>query len=171
MLETMVENTSGSTVFTVFGRVKEKLIGAPVSFLVNSPSMDPQCVHPLMDRVVGQSKIFQVTMKENSFGDRSIKFMVQNIFNVENDQPVSNAENLAVTTTVGSSADLKQTVEGCIAPLPDKLETIESYALKQSNQLPTSKCNDCVISEELPLAEKDAGKVGLDIPDGIWVIT
>lgn len=53
--------------FTVFGRQGEKLIGASVRYLVKYPDMDPQCIHPLMERVIGKTKIFQVLVRKSMF--------------------------------------------------------------------------------------------------------
>lgn len=107
-LEAMVEDNTGTAVFTIFGRNGEKLFGAPATLLVNSPIMDPQCLHPIMDRSIGSTHIFQVELKENTFGDCATKIVVQNIFDATKEQSgrnasPSDARSVNLTSGAGSS--------------------------------------------------------------------
>lgn len=105
-LETVVEDSSGHAVFTVLGEVGDKLIGEPAFILANSPIMDLQCVHPLMDRIIGQTRIFHVTLRENNFGDSSVQFVVQHVEMPERDEGIAIPGGDAVTTTtLGTNAE------------------------------------------------------------------
>lgn len=64
-------------------------------------------MHPLMDRVLGNTRIFQVFLKQNTFRDSRTQIMVQTIFYVPEEickAKVESADDIAVDSVKRSNA-------------------------------------------------------------------
>lgn len=115
-IDTMVQDSSASTVFTLLGKVGEKLIGAPIEVLINSSNTNPQAMHPQIENVIGQTRIFQLIVKENTFVDGGVKILVQNIYttsffnkltNVDRHELIEDEENEILTPKLIDSVSLE----------------------------------------------------------------
>lgn len=79
-IDAIVENKNGPTIFTAFGDFGTKLIGVPVSTLVNLKTMDLEYFHPLMERIIGQTRTFEISVKKNEFTQGRYHINAHNIF-------------------------------------------------------------------------------------------
>lgn len=127
-LEVIVEDHSGSAMFTIFGKAGEQLLGVPATVLVNSPTMDPQIVHPLMERVIGSSKLFQVTLKPNTFGNGSSQIMVQNVYSLQsaNKRSVPSYDTAYQVTADPVMKKLQLPLAKCETKLTDKSSGLQA---------------------------------------------
>lgn len=74
-----VEDSTGAAEFVVFGETGDALIGASVATLVVVPVVDAQCPPVIFYRVVGKTKNFEVTVKENDFVKRRYDIITQKV--------------------------------------------------------------------------------------------
>lgn len=99
-LNAIVDDNTASASFLIFGRLAADLIGLPASTLANSYK-DRYSVPPLMTRIYGIERIFQVVISNKIEDPYNLSFKVMHIFK-KDEIPTPDSEEKTKTSSTSS---------------------------------------------------------------------